>query len=105
MNKHLTEVTTTDQKKRGTRMFYCSLNDVYYGSYASGDVRRIYQGKKCPQMMYRITPKFYMYHEVSNADGSTSVQKTSNGYIKLPQEAARLDLINKRSLTYKSRRS
>lgn len=39
-NKDLTEVTTARQKANGTRMFHCSRTNTYYGSYASGYIRR-----------------------------------------------------------------
>ena len=39
-NGSLTEVTTTRQAANGTRMFFCSASNCYYGSYASGYIRR-----------------------------------------------------------------
>ena len=39
-NGSLTEVTTPRQAANGTRMFFCSNTNCYYGSYASGYIRR-----------------------------------------------------------------
>ena len=39
-NVFLTEVTTPRQAANGTRMFFCSDSGCYYGSYASGYIRR-----------------------------------------------------------------
>ena len=39
-NVSLTEVTTPRQAANGTRMFFCSNTNCYYGSYASGYIRR-----------------------------------------------------------------
>lgn len=40
MNYNLSEITSSIQKKNGTRMFKCNLTGDCYGSYSSGYVRK-----------------------------------------------------------------
>ena len=106
---NLTEITTNNQLKNGTRMFHCSRTNALYGSYSSGYVRR--------EVQY-TSPRFKMTSEglVKAGDYNNRIQYPLNKRIKsaaeyeqngcrtsvmITDEDERLNLIVKASQNYK----
>ena len=56
MNYNLSEITSSIQKKNGTRMFKCNLTGDLYGSYSSGAVRKKSAKSK---YFYQLNKKVY----------------------------------------------
>jgi hypothetical protein len=89
MNTNLIEITTQRQLKNGTRMFKCTRTGAYYGSYASGYVRRKVNANS---QFYQLNKTFKPFPDVSNIIGRE----------RLTTEESRLKLINQRSLKFRT---
>ena len=89
MNNNLIEITTPLQSKNGTRMFKCTRTGAHYGSYASGYVRR---KTNEDSRFYQLNKTFKPFPDVSNC-----IMRE-----RLTTEVARLDLINQRSLNFRT---
>ena len=106
---NLTEITTNNQLKNGTRMFHCSRTNALYGSYSSGYVRR--------EVQY-TSPRFKMTSEglvkagdynnrmqyPLNKRTKSAVEYEQNGCrtsVMIMDEDERLNLIVKASQNYK----
>lgn len=106
---NLTEITTNNQLKNGTRMFHCIRTNALYGSYSSGYVRR--------EVQY-TSPRFKMTSEglVKAGDYNNRMQYPLNKRTKsaaeyeqngcrtsvmIMDEDERLNLIVKASQNYK----
>ena len=85
-NGSLTEVTTSRQAANGTRMFFCSASNCYYGSYASGYIRRgiptNISGSATSHIFYQLN------------------KKSRGNRILIPSEAHRLAELDRQSLYY-----
>jgi len=89
MNNNLIEITTPTQSKNGTRMFKCIRTGAHYGSYASGYVRRKVNSDS---KFYQLNKTFKPFPDVSNC-----IMRE-----RLTTEATRLELINQRSLKFRT---
>ena len=85
-NAFLTEVTTSRQAANGTRMFFCSDSKCYYGSYASGYIRR---GIPTNVPSRGTSHNFYQLNK-----------KSKGNRILIPNEAARLAELDRQSCYY-----
>lgn len=93
------EVTTVRQAKNGTRAFLCERTGCTYISYASGYVRRLRPATKCTSVgIYQLNAKteektsFELFGRV--------IIRNKVKSIMIHDEAARLELIEKRAKSY-----
>ena len=98
MNNNLIEITTPIQSKNGTRMFKCTRTGAHYGSYASGYVRRKVNGSQPNGRFYQLNKKETF--ETFNKQLNMTFNNTKRVLINSEEE--RLDLINQRSLKFKT---
>ena len=98
MNNNLIEITTPLQSKNGTRMFECTRTGAYYGSYASGYVRRKTNGSHNTKRFYQLNKK--KSFPVFNASLNMTFKNTQRVMINTEEE--RLALINERSLKFRT---
>ena len=98
MNNNLIEITTPIQSKNGTRMFKCTRTGAHYGSYASGYVRRKVNGSQPGGFIYQLNKKEVV--PVFNTALNMTFNNTKRVLINSEEE--RLDLINQRSLKFKT---
>ena len=98
MNNNLIEITTPLQSKNGTRMFKCTRTGAHYGSYASGYVRRKVNGSQPNGRFYQLNKKETF--ETFNKQLNMTFNNTKRVLINSEEE--RLDLINQRSLKFKT---
>ena len=98
MNSNLIEITTPLQSKNGTRMFKCSRTGAHYGSYTSGYVRRKVNGSQTGGRFYQLNKKEVV--PVFNTALNMTFNNTQRVMISTEEE--RLELINQRSLKFKT---
>ena len=97
MNNNLIEITTSLQSKNGTRMFKCTRTGAHYGSYASGYVRRKVNGSQPTDRFYQLNKK-----ETFETLGRCGTTFNNTKRVLINSEEERLDLIDKRSLKFKT---
>ena len=85
-NVFLTEVTTPRQAANGTRMFFCSASNCYYGSYASGYIRR-----GIPTNVPGSSPS-HIFYQLN--------KKSKGNRILIPSEVNRLAELDRQSRYY-----
>ena len=94
MNSNLTEITTSRQRKNGTRMFQCISSGDLYGSYSSGYVRRkASNGNRFYQLNKKNVSK--VFNKQLNMEFNITKR------IMIESEKDRLNLINQRTLNIK----
>ena len=82
------EVTTSKQKKNGTREFKLPVKDQYGGeihvaSFASGYVRRTKAGGYCPSWQLNKTKKQKRYVEITDYDTGRPVIRTFKDTVRI----------------------
>ena len=98
MNNNLIEITTPLQSKNGTRMFECTRTGAHYGSYASGYVRRKVNGSQPNGRFYQLNKKEVV--PVFNTALNMAFNNTQR--VMINSETERLNLINQRSLKFRT---
>lgn len=93
------EVTTARQAKNGTRAFLCERTGCTYLSYVSGYVRRLRPATKCTRVgIYQLNAK--TEEETSFEVFGRVIISNRVKRIMMHDEAARLELIEKRAKSY-----
>jgi|13_taG_2_1085334.scaffolds.fasta_scaffold05166_6 hypothetical protein len=101
LNNNLIEVTRERQRKNGTRIFYCKLTKVKYGSYKSGYVRRMYPGRNYKEMSYQLNPINIIRSRFIDINGKYDELKKYERVL-IDKEEDRLKLIDSRSMSFKT---
>jgi hypothetical protein len=97
MDSSLVETTSPQQQKNGTRMFKCTRTGAFYGSYASGYVRRKVNENR---MFYQLNKKIFSECSIVSFWGKSFLLNSVKRE-KIMLEKDRLDLIEHRAKKYK----
>ena len=97
---NIKEVTTSKQKKNGTREFKLPMKDPYgaaihVASFASGYIRRTKAGGYCPSWQLNKTKKQKRYVEMTDYDTGRPVIRTFHDTVRIliPDEQDRLEYL------------